>query len=106
MGSQLFSLLQFMTFAHCRNAYHEWIDSSVRVPYCVLCILSFLHSNLLAHCVVCESSLTVQFQRLHLWCRREKGMRNTVGMLRKIPEWTFDLDEELLACCINWQKVF
>jgi hypothetical protein len=24
----------------------------------------------------------------------------------KIPELTFDIDEELLACCIDWQKVF
>jgi len=23
MGIQIFSLLQFMTFAHCRNAYRE-----------------------------------------------------------------------------------
>jgi hypothetical protein len=33
-------------------------------------------------------------------------MRDAVGMLRKIPELTFDIDEELLACCIDWQKVF
>lgn len=63
MGVQIFSLLQFMTFAHGRNAYHEWIACSVQVSYCVACILSLLHSNLLAHCVQCESSLTVQFQR-------------------------------------------
>jgi hypothetical protein len=66
MGIQIFSLLQFMAFAHLRNAYHEWIASSVQVRYCVACILSLLHSNVLAHCVPCESSLTVQFQRLHL----------------------------------------
>lgn len=66
MGIQIFSLLEFMTFAHCRNVYREWIASSVQVPYCVACILSLLHSNLLARCVPCESSLTVQFQRPRL----------------------------------------
>jgi hypothetical protein len=31
---------------------------------------------------------------------------HAVGMLRIISEWTLDVDEELCACFIDWQKAF
>jgi hypothetical protein len=39
-------------------------------------------------------------------CRRGKGTRDAVGMLRIISERTLDIDEELCACFINWKKAF
>jgi hypothetical protein len=38
--------------------------------------------------------------------RRENGTRNPTGMLRIIPERTLEIDEELCACFIDWQKAF
>jgi hypothetical protein len=37
---------------------------------------------------------------------REKGTRDAIGMLRIISELTLDIDEELCACFIDWQKAF
>jgi hypothetical protein len=38
--------------------------------------------------------------------RRGKGTRDAIGMLRTISERTLDVDEELCACFIDWQKAF
>jgi hypothetical protein len=38
--------------------------------------------------------------------RRGKGTRDATGMLRIISERTLDIDEELCACFIDWQKAF
>jgi len=38
--------------------------------------------------------------------RRGKGSRDAIGMLGKISERTLDIDEELCACNIEWQKAF
>jgi len=38
--------------------------------------------------------------------RRGKGTRDAIGMLRIISERTFDIDEELSVCFIDWQKAF
>jgi hypothetical protein len=38
--------------------------------------------------------------------RRGKGSRDVIGMLRIISERTLDIDEELCACFIDWQKAF
>jgi hypothetical protein len=38
--------------------------------------------------------------------RRGKGTRDAIGMLRIISEQTLDIDEELCACFIDWQKTF
>jgi hypothetical protein len=38
--------------------------------------------------------------------RRGKGTRDAIGMLRIISEQTFEIDEELSACFIDWQKAF
>jgi hypothetical protein len=38
--------------------------------------------------------------------RSGKGTRGTIGMLRIISEGTLDIDEELCACFIDWQKAF
>jgi hypothetical protein len=38
--------------------------------------------------------------------RRRKGTRDAIGMLRIISEQTFDIDEELCASFIDWQKAF
>jgi hypothetical protein len=38
--------------------------------------------------------------------RRGKRTRDAIGMLRIISEWTLDIDEELCACFIDWQKAF
>jgi hypothetical protein len=38
--------------------------------------------------------------------RRGKGTRDPIGMLRIISERTLDIDEELCACFIDWQKPF
>jgi hypothetical protein len=38
--------------------------------------------------------------------RRGKGTRDAIGMLRIITERTLDIDEELCACFIDWQKAF
>jgi hypothetical protein len=38
--------------------------------------------------------------------RRGKGTRDAIGMLRIISERTLDIDEELCACFIDWQKAF
>jgi hypothetical protein len=37
--------------------------------------------------------------------RREKGTEDATGMLRT-SEWTLDIDEELFACFIYWQRAF
>jgi hypothetical protein len=38
--------------------------------------------------------------------RRGKGTRDAIGMLRIVSERTLDIDEELCACFIDWQKAF
>jgi hypothetical protein len=38
--------------------------------------------------------------------RRGKGTRDAIGMLRIISERTLDIDEELCACLMDWQKAF
>ena len=38
--------------------------------------------------------------------RRGKGARDAIGMLRIISERTFEIDEELCVCSIDWQKAF
>jgi hypothetical protein len=38
--------------------------------------------------------------------RRGKGTRDATGMLRIISERTLNIDEELCACFIDWQKAF
>jgi hypothetical protein len=38
--------------------------------------------------------------------RREKRTRYAIGKLRIISERTLDIDEELCACFIDWQKAF
>jgi hypothetical protein len=38
--------------------------------------------------------------------RRGKGTRDAIGMLRIMLEQTLDIDEELCACCLDWQKAF
>ena len=38
--------------------------------------------------------------------RRGKGTRDAIGMLRIILERTFEIDEELSVCSIDWQKAF
>jgi hypothetical protein len=38
--------------------------------------------------------------------RRGKGTMDAIGMLRIISERTLDIDEELCACFIDWQKAF
>jgi hypothetical protein len=38
--------------------------------------------------------------------RRGKGTSDAIGMLRIISERTLDIDEELCACFIDWQKAF
>ena len=38
--------------------------------------------------------------------RRGKGTRNAIGMLRIISERTLEIDAELCACFIDWQKAF
>jgi len=38
--------------------------------------------------------------------RRRKGTRNAFGMLRIISERTWEIDEELSVCFIDWQKAF
>jgi hypothetical protein len=38
--------------------------------------------------------------------RRGKGTRDAIGMLRIISERTLDINEELCACFIDWQKAF
>jgi hypothetical protein len=38
--------------------------------------------------------------------RRGKGTRDAIGMMRIISEWTLDIDEDLCACFIDWQKAF
>jgi hypothetical protein len=38
--------------------------------------------------------------------RRGKGTTDAIGMLRIISEQTLDIDEELCACFIDWQKAF
>jgi len=35
-----------------------------------------------------------------------KGTRDAIGMLRVISEGNLDIDEELCACFIDWQKAF
>ena len=37
--------------------------------------------------------------------RRGKGTMDAIGMLRIISERTFEIDEELCVCFIDWQKV-
>jgi hypothetical protein len=37
---------------------------------------------------------------------KRKGTRDASGMLRIISEQTLDIDEELCACFIDWQKAF
>jgi retron-type reverse transcriptase len=38
--------------------------------------------------------------------RRGKGTRDAIGMLRIMSERTLEIDEELIICFIDWQKVF
>ena len=38
--------------------------------------------------------------------RRGKGMRDEIWMLRRISEWTLDIDEELCACFVDWLMAF
>ena len=38
--------------------------------------------------------------------RRGKGTRDSIGMLRIISERNLEIDEELSACLIDWQKAF
>ena len=38
--------------------------------------------------------------------RRGKGTRDAFGMMRIIAERTFEIDEELCICFIDWQKAF
>jgi hypothetical protein len=38
--------------------------------------------------------------------RRGKGTSNAIGMVRIISKQTLDIDGELCACFIDWQKVF
>ncbi|PNF37368.1 hypothetical protein B7P43_G17444 [Cryptotermes secundus] len=38
--------------------------------------------------------------------RRGKGTRDAIGMTRIIAERTLEIDEELCACFIDWQKAF
>jgi hypothetical protein len=38
--------------------------------------------------------------------RRGKGTRDAVGMLRIISERTLEIDEEISACFIDWQRAF
>jgi len=38
--------------------------------------------------------------------RRGKGTRDAIGMLRIISERTWETDEELNVCFIDWQKAF
>lgn len=38
--------------------------------------------------------------------RRIKRIRDAVAMVRTISEQTLDIEEELCACYIDWQKVF
>jgi hypothetical protein len=38
--------------------------------------------------------------------RGGKGTRDAIGMLRITSERTLDMDEELCACFIDWQKAF
>jgi hypothetical protein len=38
--------------------------------------------------------------------RRGNGTRDAIGMLRIISERTLDIDEELCACFLDWQKAF
>ena len=38
--------------------------------------------------------------------RRGKGTRDAFGVLRIISEQTLDTDEELCACCTDWQQAF
>jgi len=38
--------------------------------------------------------------------RSGKGTRDAIGILRIISEWTLDIDEELSAFFIDWQKAF
>jgi hypothetical protein len=37
---------------------------------------------------------------------RGKGARDAVGMLKRISERTLEMDEELCACFMDWQKAF
>jgi hypothetical protein len=38
--------------------------------------------------------------------RRGKGIRDAIEMLRLISELTFEIDGELCACFLEWQKAF
>jgi hypothetical protein len=38
--------------------------------------------------------------------RRGKGTRDAIGIVRIISERTLDIDDELCACFIDWQKAF
>jgi hypothetical protein len=42
----------------------------------------------------------------HFGVRRGKGTRNSIGMLRIVSERSLDIEEELCACFIDWQKAF
>jgi len=38
--------------------------------------------------------------------RRANGTGDAIGMLRIISERTLEIDEELCACFIDWQKAY
>ena len=42
----------------------------------------------------------------HLEFRRGKETSGPIGMLKIIPERTWDIDKELCVCFINWQTAF
>ena len=53
-----------------------------------------------------ESKIEEIIEEYQFGFRKGKGTRDSIGLMRIIPETVLDVKEEMCLCFINWQKAF